>query len=143
VGDSHKSKSQQRTLVNEDFRSNHEAVFGEKKPARGKWIWDKERGEMVPASEYVPPAPDDGRVMVVSDLYMDGVAAPDGTDIGSRPKRREYMRRNNVTDADDFKGTWAKAAKDRAEYLRGEKKIPGLREALGRALYAAETKRRK
>ena len=60
-----------------------------------------------------------------------------------RAKRREYMRRNNLTDASDFTETWKKAAEDRAAYLKGEKKIPGLRDALGRAMYQQEMRQRR
>ena len=50
---------------------------------------------------------------VVGDSHYDGLRATDGTDIGSRKKRREYMHRNNLCDADDMKGEWAKAEKQR------------------------------
>src|SRR5688500_10932626 len=120
MGDSHKSKSEMRTLVTEAFRQHHESVFGDVKPARGKWVWDRERRELVPAHEYVAPESGPGRTMVVSDLYMDGARATDGTDIGSRRKRREYMRENGLADADDYKQSWQKASAERAAALRGD-----------------------
>lgn len=78
------------------------------------------------------------------DLYMDGVRATDGTDIGSKAKRREYMKRNNLADADDFKGTWAKAAEDRARFYgaKGHDRA-ARREAIGRAIYNMEAKGRR
>jgi len=52
---------------------------------------------------------------LAGDRYYDGMRAPDGSDISTRSKHRQYMKDHNVTLADDFKDTWAKAAKDRAE----------------------------
>lgn len=75
------------------------------------------------------------------DRYMEGVVAQDGTDIGSRRKRREYMKMNGLADADDFKGTWERAAKDREKVFAGEHDHAARREALGRALYQLENAR--
>jgi predicted nucleic acid-binding Zn ribbon protein len=54
------------------------------------------------------------------DRHYDGLRAPDGTDISSRSKHREYMRANNLTTADDFTQTWARAAEQRAATLAGQ-----------------------
>lgn len=43
------------------------------------------------------------------DRSYDGLKAPDGTDISSRTKHREYMKATGLTTADDFKDTWAQA----------------------------------
>ena len=53
---------------------------------------------------------------LAGDRGYDGLRAQDGTDISSRSKHREYMKRHGLTTADDFKDTWAKAEKARAEY---------------------------
>lgn len=76
-----------------------------------------------------------GRVPVFTDLYMDGAVATDGTDIGSRAKRRAYMQVNNLADFDDFKGTWERADKERRE--GSPQSYRELREAVGRAAYEA------
>lgn len=47
------------------------------------------------------------------DRHYDGVTAPDGTDISTRTKHREYMKRTGLTTADDFKETWAQAKASR------------------------------
>lgn len=70
----------------------------------------------------------------VTDLYMDGVRAPDGTDIGSRNKRRMYMQANNLADYDDFKGTFAKAAQERAAIQQGTHQREERREDVARAM---------
>jgi hypothetical protein len=72
---------------------------------------------------------------VCSDLYMDGLRTADtGIDIGSRAKRRSYMKENGLADFDDFKGTWEKAEKDRAA------PDPTLREDIERAFYDVREK---
>jgi predicted nucleic acid-binding Zn ribbon protein len=53
------------------------------------------------------------------DRHYDGLRATDGTDISSRSKHREYMRANNLTTADDFTQTWAKAEQQRREVFSG------------------------
>jgi hypothetical protein len=57
----------------------------------------------------------DEHVHVVTDLYMDGHSSQDGVDIGSRVKRREYMKANNVVDASDCSKKFFQEKKDRAE----------------------------
>lgn len=55
------------------------------------------------------------------DRYMEGTASPvDGSDIGSRAKRREHMKIHGLVDADDFKDEWAKKAEQRERFRRGE-----------------------
>lgn len=78
----------------------------------------------------------------VTDLYMDGARATDGTDIGSRAKRRAYMKANNLADSDDFKEAWAKAAKEREEAFREGPKDPTRREDVARAIAQVRRGRR-
>lgn len=40
----------------------------------------------------------------------------DGTVVDSKKKHREYMKRHSLTTIDDFKGTWDRKAKERAEF---------------------------
>lgn len=54
---------------------------------------------------------------LAGDRHYDGMRAPDGSDISSRTKHREYMKRHGLTTADDFGSTWNSAAKER-EALR-------------------------
>jgi hypothetical protein len=54
------------------------------------------------------------------DRHYDGMRAPDGTDISTRTKHREYMRATGLTTTDDFKDTWAKAKQEREQlYSQG------------------------
>jgi hypothetical protein len=56
-----------------------------------------------------------GEGVLWGDRHYDGLRATDGTDISTRTKQREYMRQHGLTTADDFKGQWASAAKERAD----------------------------
>lgn len=92
-----------------------------------------ENGNLAPvevSTDYEPPA----RLQISMDRHYENTSATDGTDIGSRRKHQEYMKRNGLTLADDFKGTWAKAAQEREAFFKGETDKGGRREAVARAL---------
>ena len=75
-----------------------------------------------------------------NDRHYDGIKATDGTDISTRAKHRDYMKRNNLTTVDDFKDTWAKAQKERENfYTRGGS---FSRSDIERAIYQTQDKRR-
>ena len=57
---------------------------------------------------------------LAGDRHYDGLQATDGTDISTRTKHRQYMKENGLTMMDDFKQTWADAAKEREKIRRGE-----------------------
>ena len=83
------------------FREGHERIFGDRKPQRGKWVWDEAQQKCVPADEYQPPeravdAP------ILSGRFYENTRATDGTDIGSRTKHRRYMQEHGVTLMSDF-----------------------------------------
>lgn len=58
--------------------------------------------------------------MLVNDRHYNDLKATDGTDISSRAKHREYMKRNNLATADDFKETWKRAEAQREAYYQGK-----------------------
>lgn len=68
------------------------------------------------------------------------LTATDGTPIDSRRKHREYMASHGLAMAEDFKGTWEKAAKERQEMRSGGTQAVRRerREDIGRALYQLE-----
>lgn len=80
------------------------------------------------------------RVPVVGDSHYDGCQGPQGEDLTSRAKHREFMRRTGLTTADDYTETWRKAAEERARPSSGDKE---RREHLGRALYEMEKRQRR
>lgn len=73
------------------------------------------------------------RQPLFSDRFMDGDKAPDGTDIGSRSKRKAWMSATGSADASDFSSDfYARRQQERAQ------PIPGLREALRSAIYRSK-----
>lgn len=86
--------------ITPEYADGFERTFGNRKPQRGRWVMDPATAKLVPADQYHPPekachAP------IVTDRHYEGVRATDGADIGSRRKRKEYMRRNGLVDGDD------------------------------------------
>lgn len=75
---------------------------------------------------------------LAGDRYYDGLRAPDGSDISSRTKHREYMKRNGLTVADDYKGEWARAEKERRDRFGGN--IQSNRALIEREFTKAEQK---
>ena len=71
---------------------------------------------------YFPPTGYNARDNILAgDRHYDGLVASDGTDISSRSKHQAYMKANNLTIADDYKETWAKARKEKDDYYTGKK----------------------
>ena len=56
---------------------------------------------------------------MISERHYDGMRATDGTDISTRAKHREYMKRHNLTTMDDFRETWKRDAAERQGRLEG------------------------
>jgi hypothetical protein len=90
-------------------------------------------------ADYVAPPRDHGRVH--GDLHYDGLRAPDGTDISTRTKHREYMKRTGLTTADDFSVTWQKQRAEREAYYKGERGTI-TKHDIGRAIAQLERSRR-
>ena len=63
------------------------------------------------------------------------VTATDGTDLSTRRRHREYMKENNLTVMDDFRGQWAQAEKERERFFKGESDRRALRETIGQIAY--------
>lgn len=82
--------------------------------------WDKPRcHEQAMERFFTAPDPTTALDYLTSDAIYDGLKAPDGSDISTRAKHREYMRRNNVTTIDDYTQTWAKQAAEREQRMAG------------------------
>jgi hypothetical protein len=81
--------------------------------ARRRWIQDRHTGDLieVTADHQSEMRIDSGALW--GDRSYDGLRAPDGTDISSRTKHRDYMKATGLTTADDFKQTWATAQEQR------------------------------
>ena len=66
--------------------------------------------------DYVSPSRADSALW--GDRNYEGMVAPDGTDISSRTKHREYMKAKGLTTMDDFKDSWAQAKESRERYYQ-------------------------
>lgn len=120
--------------LSKEYDEGFDRIFGERKPARGRFIFDAEAGEMVQVGEDWTDTERRAQTPT-EELTYGGVQATDGTDISSRKKHREWKKAKNLADADDFKGTWEKAAKERASYYEGRHDSRDIRETVGRAMY--------
>jgi hypothetical protein len=67
----------------------------------------------------------------------------DGVDISTRRKHQEYCKAAGVTVSSDFAGAWQKAAAERDAMQRGDFDHRARREAIGKAAYETEKRRRK
>jgi len=117
------------------YEQGHERIFGEPDPEmpRGiRYAWDPATKKLVPASSLADRRALDAPVMV--DRFYENTKSPiDGTDIGSRRKHREHMKRHGVTTADDFGREWQRAEKDRELIRNGGFDAKGRREDVRRA----------
>jgi hypothetical protein len=66
----------------------------------------------------------------------DNLRAPDGTDISSREKRRDWMKAADMVDPRDFRESLPKAKQERENFLRGDWSRPQF-EDLKRDIYQA------
>jgi hypothetical protein len=86
--------SDRRPTDEKTFASNYNAIFGDKKPTRGSFVYCKERGELVPKDEYysstVSNAP-----MIQADIagYQSQVT---GEWIGSRSTHRQHLKEHRL-----------------------------------------------
>jgi hypothetical protein len=94
-----------------------------------------ERGFVSGADLNEYEAPQALNAPILMDRFYENTCATDGTDIGSRRKHRDYMRRNNVTVASDFAGTWDAAAREREAIRKGENDRRERREQVERAMH--------
>lgn len=110
---------------------------------RRRYIQDPVTFELIEVTpDYVAPARESAKNVgaLWNDRHYDGVKATDGTDISTRAKHREYMKRNNLTTTDDFKQTWAQAQKARENYFTQGGSIS--RSDVERAMFNVANKRR-
>lgn len=119
----------------EEFREGYARTFGDKKPQRGRWVWDAQAGKLVSAEGYVPPALAVD-APIIADRIHEGTTFDDGErvrDLGSRRKRREFMRETGVADAADVSPAWLDSQKrdrERQADRRAEAAFEKAREKL-------------
>jgi hypothetical protein len=86
-----------------EYEAGHERVFGSgSKVKRGRWIWDPDAQRLIPIEEFVPRY-EARNAPIIADRAHEGTISPvDGSDIGSRRKRREHMKKHDLIDATDI-----------------------------------------
>jgi hypothetical protein len=77
------------------------------------------------------------------DRHYDGMRAQDGSDISTRSKHREYMKRHGLTTCDDYKNEWKRAADVRADVSTTGGDHRARREDVARAVYEVTERNRK
>ena len=120
----------------DEFRDGYERTFGDRKPQRGRWVYDAAQGKCVPAEEYRAPA----RALdapIIADRIHEGTTFDAGdrvVDLGSRRKRRAFLRETGLADATDCSRSWLESqAKQRERSV--ERRIDASAEAAARKLY--------
>jgi hypothetical protein len=78
--------------------------------------------------------------VITEELTYGGMRAPDGADISSRRKYRDYLKATGTAPISDFKETTAKA---RAQRESRSSERAAIRETVGRTLYQLSTQRKK
>jgi hypothetical protein len=122
----------------DEFRAGHERAFGERKPGqRGRWVWDEQAGRLVRAEDYRPPA----RALdapIIADRIHEGTTLDDGErvrDLGSRRKRRAFMRETGLVETADCSRSWLEG-QAKARERAAERRIDRSAEEAARKLYA-------
>lgn len=72
---------------------------------------------------------------LAGDRHYDGMQASDGTDISTRTKHREYMKRTGLTTASDYTETWKAQESVRQSVREGTYRDKDLRETIARSFY--------
>lgn len=85
---------------------------------RKRYRYDPESGEMIEIEGGSPKRSANSTGALWNDRHYHGLQATDGTDISSRKKHRDYMKRTGLTTADDFQSSWAQAKQSRERYMR-------------------------
>lgn len=72
---------------------------------------------------------------LAGDRHYEGMRAPDGSDISSRTKHREYMARTGLTTTSDFTETWKKQTTERENFRQGAFTDKELRTEVAKQVY--------
>lgn len=85
---------------------------------RKSYRYDPESGEMIETTAPQRQRSAAAAGALWNDSQYHGMRATDGSDISSRKKHREYMKRHGLTTSDDYTATWSKAKEARERYMR-------------------------
>jgi hypothetical protein len=111
----------QSQAATEEYRENHDRIFGDRKPCRGKWVMTPEG--LVPVEDYVPPDAEAKFAPIIADRIREGQTFHDGdrvVDIGSRRKLRDYLKSSGLAEASDYGPGWGERQKAKIERERDQ-----------------------
>jgi len=111
---------------------------------RKSWVYrNGDNGVEVYEKGTEPPMDVPTRVPVLGDLHYLDTRGPNGEDLTTRTKHREYMKRTGLTTMDDYKGEWRAAAEKRSALLSNTDAPTKRerREAVERAMHFANNPR--
>jgi hypothetical protein len=112
--------------------------------SRKTWVYRTVDGKVeVYEKGTEPPMDVQTRVPVLGDLHYLDTRGPNGEDLSTRTKHREFMRASGLTTMDDYKTEWRKAAEKRSALLNNTDQPTKRerREAVERAMYFAHNPR--
>lgn len=110
--------------------------------ARRRYIYDKQTKKMVEVTlDYAAPSEERPLHHIMGDRNYHNLRASDGSDISTRTRHRSYMKKHNLSLADDYTETWKTAAEKRAQFYQGID--PSRRAEVAKALFNETYKRRK
>ena len=122
-----------------EFDEGYDRTFGpDRKPQRGRWVWDEAQQKLVAVEDYRPPdRAVDAPIMVdrfyegTTTMHADESGKIRQVDIGSRAKHRAYMKAHDLAPAGDYSPEWY--AKKKAAEAEASRKAS--RAAVERAFY--------
>lgn len=138
--------------LTKEYEEGYELAFGkDRKPVRGKFVFDPRQGKCVPIEEYVPEVRAVDAPILAGRFYENNAVQvadektglPVMRDIGSRRRRSEFMKERGLADYDDFKGVIQKKEKERADFYTTGGDHKARREAIERTIYNLEKQRRR
>lgn len=74
---------------------------------------------------------------LAGDRHYEGMRGPNGEDVSSRTKHREFMARTGLTTVDDFQSTFANMEKDRQKFRAAEHTDNELRKEIQQQVMTA------
>lgn len=103
---------------------------------RRRWVYREDANGEMQAVEILSDAELEMRLHapVVGDMHYEGMRGPQGEDVSTRTKHREFLKASGLAMADDYKNEWAQAQKQRDAFQQGASS-KDRREQLDRAFY--------
>jgi hypothetical protein len=117
------------------YREGLSRIYGDKPVKKGRWIWDADAQRLISASEFIPRYNAKDAPIITGRIH-EGVTSPiDGSDIGTRAKRKAHMRQHDLIDKDDAPPAVLDRIKKDNEWSQDRKRREAMQQA-ARKLYS-------